>query len=95
MRDMGILASLFPQRHKDPERSCWRNQIPLHGSRQRRLWSGQAIGRTSLSPRCLGTFLAFGEKTLVCQFLASLASEPQQRKLAEEGHTPSPVLAWW
>lgn len=57
--------------------------------------SGLVTGPISPCPRLLGTFLAFGGKALVCQFLAGPASESQQRKLAEEGHTPSPVLAWW
>lgn len=54
-----------------------------------------ATGHISSCPRLLGTFVAFGGKALVCQFLASPTSDCQQRKLAEEGHTPSPVLAWW
>lgn len=54
-----------------------------------------AIGDTSSCPGLLGAFLAFRGEALVCQFLASPACDSQQRKLAEEGHTPSPVLAWW
>lgn len=54
-----------------------------------------ATGHISPCPRLLGTFVALGGEALVCQFLGSPASECQQRKLAAEGHTPSPVLAWW
>lgn len=73
---------------------------PVRGTRffcmvQGRDSAGLVTGPISPCPRLLGTFLAFGGKASVCQFLAGPASESQQRKLAEEGHTPSPVLAWW